>query len=435
MSSLSLNPGRILRSPRTSPDRDPRPNLPPPYVVGSVLLPINLGRLDSRTIVYLCLMSLNFRFAVISDLHITLPHTLWDGPNRLHLVEVSIPVLEEILARLATLDLDFLLLPGDLTQHGEPENHQWVADRLKSLPYPVYVIPGNHDVPTLQANEQSAGFDAFPQFYRQFGYHNTNRHYYSHEILPGLRLIALNSNTFDADGQQVGVVDRAQMVWLQDTLAQVKDEYVMVMIHHNVIEHMPGQMQDPLGKRYILQNADALLSELRSAGVQLVLTGHLHIQNIAQQGDIYDITTGSLVSYPHPYRVMRFETDDLGRQTLHVESDRVESVPDWETLLDYTRNLMNDRSEGYMLHLLTSEPWYLSKREAVGLLPHLREFWATFAAGDARFNLPALPQPLRGHFERFSSCQQWDNQAVLRLTSPRKSTVDPIIFAPPYSNV
>jgi len=35
-------------------------------------------------------MSLNFRFAVVSDLHIALPHTIWNHPSRFHLVEVSI---------------------------------------------------------------------------------------------------------------------------------------------------------------------------------------------------------------------------------------------------------------------------------------------------------------------------------------------------------
>lgn len=367
-------------------------------------------------------MSLNFRFAVISDLHITLPHTLWDSPQRLHLVEVSIPVFEEILNRLAAIDLDFLLLPGDLTQHGEPENHQWLADRLRQLPYPVYVVPGNHDVPALQRNQQSAGFAEFPHFYRECGYQNTDRHYYTQEILPGLRLIALNSNTFDATGTQIGRIDPVQMAWLIDTLAALQDECVLVMIHHNVIEHMPNQRQDPLGKRYILQNADTLLDHLRAAGVQIVLTGHLHIQNIAQQDDIYDITTGSLVSYPHPYRVMRFETDRLGQQRLVIESDRVEAVPDWETLPDYTRNLMNERSASYMLRLLMHQPWNLSEREARQLLPHLREFWADFAAGDAQFYLPELPPPIRGHFERFSSIAQWDNQTILPLASRPQST-------------
>jgi 3',5'-cyclic AMP phosphodiesterase CpdA len=94
-------------------------------------------------------MDINFRFAIVSDLHIALPHTIWDHPSRFHLVEVSIPAFESVLEHLTQLDLDFLLIPGDLTQHGEPENHAWLANRLSQLPFPVYVIPGNHDVPVL----------------------------------------------------------------------------------------------------------------------------------------------------------------------------------------------------------------------------------------------------------------------------------------------
>ncbi len=90
-------------------------------------------------------MTFDLCFAVLSDLHIGLPHTIADHPTRFHLVEVSIPAFEQALQTLEPLELDFLLIPGDLTQHGEPENHRWLAQRLSQLPLPVYVIPGNHD--------------------------------------------------------------------------------------------------------------------------------------------------------------------------------------------------------------------------------------------------------------------------------------------------
>ena len=90
-------------------------------------------------------MTFAIRFAVVSDLHIGLPHTIQDYPTRFHLVEVSIPALEQVLSQISQLDLDFLLIPGDLTQHGEPENHAWLSQRLADLPFPTYVIPGNHD--------------------------------------------------------------------------------------------------------------------------------------------------------------------------------------------------------------------------------------------------------------------------------------------------
>ena len=152
-------------------------------------------------------MSLNFRFAVVSDLHIGLPHTIWDNPSRFHLVEVSIPALELILDHLQQQQLDFLLLPGDLTQHGERENHAWLQKRLSQLPFPVYVVPGNHDVPNLLPDEQLIGLKDFPYYYHECGYNNPEQLYYTCEVLPGVQLIGLNSNDFDDSGKQLGRLD------------------------------------------------------------------------------------------------------------------------------------------------------------------------------------------------------------------------------------
>ncbi len=61
---------------------------------------------------------MNFRFAIISDPHIAVPQTIQHHSHRFHLVEVSILALEKVLNHLEQLNLDFLLLPGDLTQDG-----------------------------------------------------------------------------------------------------------------------------------------------------------------------------------------------------------------------------------------------------------------------------------------------------------------------------
>ncbi|HEY9295060.1 MAG TPA: metallophosphoesterase, partial [Phormidium sp.] len=273
-------------------------------------------------------MSLDFRFAVASDLHIALPHTIWDSPYRFHLVEVSIPALELIFQHLAQLDLDFLLLPGDLTQHGERENHAWLQQRLAQLPFPVYVVPGNHDVPVLMADEKSIGWADFPNYYQKFGYDNPKQLYYTCEVFPGVRLIGLNSNNFNEQGKQIGRLDEPQLEWLKGVLATATEDVILVMIHHNVVEHLPGQSQHQMGRRYMLENAPQLLEILRPK-VQLVFTGHLHVQDIADNGGIYDITTGSLVSYPHPYRILHFRVDELGRKWLQIESHRVDSLPEW----------------------------------------------------------------------------------------------------------
>lgn len=359
-------------------------------------------------------MDLNFRFAIVSDLHIALPHTLWDHPSRFHLVEVSIPALELVLQDLQQLDLDFLLIPGDLTQHGEPDNHLWLAQRLLDLPFPVYVIPGNHDVPVILADNQSISWADFPRYYPQQGYHNCQQLYYTCEILPQVRLIALNSNQFNAAGKQIGYLDEAQIDWLDRVLASNKHELVLVMIHHNVVEHFPDQSNHILGKRYMLGNAPRFLEILGKYDVQLVFTGHLHVQNIAKQSGIYDITTGSLVSYPHPYRVCNFLTNELGEQYLDIKSYCVNSLDDWPNLASKSREWIADRSLPFMLRLLTEAPLHLHPEKAAELAPQLRYFWADIAQGDIVFDFPDFSPEIRRYFAGFSGNVS-NNNTVLKL--------------------
>ncbi|MGL5082755.1 MAG: metallophosphoesterase family protein [Microcoleaceae cyanobacterium] len=360
-------------------------------------------------------MNLKCRFAIASDLHIALPHTIRNSAQRFHLVEVSIPALELVLEHLGQLDLDFLLLPGDLTQDGEVENHTWLVNRLAQLPYPVYVVPGNHDVLYPTTQDQTLGLAEFPSNYQKFGYDNPNQACYTHEVLPGLRLIGLNSNLFDQTGQQIGRLDAEQLAWLQQVLARVNGELVMVMIHHNVVEHLPGQATNPLGKRYMLQNAPDLLKILQVANVKLIFTGHLHVQDIAQWQGIYDITTGSLVSYPHPYRIVNLRTEDDGSIRLEIESHHVKAVPNWPNLPDMSRQWMGDRSFPFMVKLLTTPPLSLSIAQAEKLAPSLSNFWADIAAGDAEFDFPDLPPNVQDYFQGFSAQQKIDNNATLVL--------------------
>ncbi|BAT51794.1 hypothetical protein NOS3756_07230 [Nostoc sp. NIES-3756] len=360
-------------------------------------------------------MVLNFRFAVVSDLHIALSHTIWDHPSRFHLVEVGIPAFESAIEHLTQLDLDFLLLPGDLTQHGEPENHIWLQQRLSKLPFPTYVVPGNHDVPVVTANQQSIAFADFPQYYRKFGYQDTNELYYTQQLLPGVRLIGLNSNFFNEEGQQVGRLDAKQLQWLEEVLIAASDELVLVMVHHNVVEHLPHQSRHPMASRYMLENAPELVQLLQRYGVKLVFTGHLHVQDVACADGVYDITTGSLVSYPHPYRVLEFHHDRQGKEWLQILSHRVQSVPDFPNLQQLSREWMGDRSFPFLVKLLTLSPLNLPLTQAQELAPTLRDFWATIADGDAVFDYPQFPQKIRHYIQTYSAATLIDNNSTLLL--------------------
>ncbi|MDJ0507807.1 MAG: metallophosphoesterase [Crocosphaera sp.] len=363
---------------------------------------------------------MNFRFAIISDPHVAVPHTIENHLNRFHLVEVSILALEKALNHLEQLNLDFLLLPGDLTQDGEPDNHYWLQKRLKSLPFPVFVVPGNHDVPSLLRTSKTIGFQDFPSYYGEYGY-DSKQLYYTQEILPGVRIIGLNSNHFTPEAKQLGCLDEQQLTWLENLLPQVKDQLLLIMIHHNVIEHLPGQGTHELGKRYMLDNACLLLKMLSSVNCKLIFTGHLHVQDIAYDQGIYEITTGSLVSYPHPYRVIEVQGYDNSSFSLNVTSHRIKSVPGWENLEEISRSLLGDRSFPFMVKLLTASPLNISVQEAEKYAPFLRDFWSDVAAGDGIFDFPDFPPEIRHYFQQFSATKNdgtpalIDNQVLLNL--------------------
>ena len=364
---------------------------------------------------------MTIRFAVVSDPHIALPQTIEDIPQRFHLTEVSISALELAFEHLERLALDFILFPGDLTQDGELENHHWLRQRLTRLPFPAYVVPGNHDVPHLVPTDKTIGLHDFPSYYQAFGYDNPDQLYYSKEIYPGVQLVALNSNQFNRQGRQLGVLDDEQLSWLEQTLAQCQDKFVLIMVHHNVLEHLPGQSKHELGKRYMLDNASQLRKILKNAGVKLILTGHLHVQDIVQSEGLCEITTGSLVSYPHPYRIIEFCQDSGQGDCLTVKTHRIESTPQYQNLLAYSQKMMSDRSYPFMMKLLTMPPLSLPMDEASQLAPKLQTFWSQIAAGDALFDFPDFPAKVREHFQKFGAVDPQgnptliDNQARLYL--------------------
>ena len=376
-------------------------------------------------------MALLARFAVVSDLHIALPHTIWDSPTRFHLVEVSIPAFEQILDHLARVDIDFLLLPGVLVQHGERENHQWLVQRLGQLPYPVYVVPGNHDVVKHGGCDRTLSLDEFVHLYQDFGYTDPTQPYYHHKLLDGLHLIGLNSNGFEPNGDPfyTGWLDPEQVDWLDQPLVQLaqlpNQPLTLVMLHHNALEHLPRQSHSRMGQRYMVKNATDLTERLQAANVPLMFTGHLHVQDVAQANRLYEVTTGSLVSYPHPYRICELAIADADHR-LDITSHRIEAVPDWPTLQATSQQWMAEHSFPYMMKLLTSKPLYLPPAEAEKIAPVMQNFWARVAGGDALFDFPELPPKLQRYFHTFSATapdgqpQCIDNNATLWLKRERQ---------------
>lgn len=191
------------------------------------------------------------RLLHVSDIH-------FGGENRSALEAASAFV------RLAPFDL--LVLTGDLTQFGHHDEFAALAAWLADLPGPRLITPGNHDTPWMGVPERMAA--PFRRFARSVG--PPAEAGYETALLAAR---AINS----ARGWQVrlnwskGEVSRWQAVKVARRLEAAPVGALRVLAcHHPLMEASGAPMTGRVrGGRFAAER-------LTRAGVDLVLTGHLH---------------------------------------------------------------------------------------------------------------------------------------------------------------
>ncbi len=253
------------------------------------------------------------------------------------LLRESPEILESAIASIKGLKANIVLVPGDLTKDGEKSSHELAASylaKLKAAGKKVYVVPGNHDI----MNGHSYRFvgdtvervpnitaEQFTQIYADYGYKDALQRdpdsiSYVAEPQPGLWLLGLDScrykeNIEDKESITDGKFSPQTLGWIEKMLGQAaKDnKAVIVMMHHGIMEHYVGQEKN-YGE-YIVDDAPEVSRMLAAYNARMVFTGHYHAQDITvKKWDdtkkfVFDIETGSLVTYPCPYRVVNINTE------------------------------------------------------------------------------------------------------------------------------
>ena len=286
---------------------------------------------------------------VLSDTHVMGPGLLvndgaaWQKElaNDRKLFDYSQEVFDVLMETMLSEKPDMVLITGDLTKDGELLSHQYVAgqlNRLREAGIKTFVIPGNHDFGSKHAlifdGDQSSKAEVvsreqFTELYRNHGYgaeslRDETSLSYCCEPVEGLLLIGLDSGT---DGR----LEESTLQWAcqQAAQAQQQGKYVLAMMHHALLPHFNAE--DQLLPSSVVQNYETVRNRLADAGVQVVLTGHIHISDIAKDYNadltrsIYDISTGSVISYPCDYRRLSLSED---RAQLSVSTNRITTLPD-----------------------------------------------------------------------------------------------------------
>ena len=332
---------------------------------------------------------------VASDIHTMVPslvETKGDAFNNyeksdLRMIAQSAEILDALVEQALKLQPAAVLITGDLTKDGELVSHQYVVSKLNQLQaqgIKVLVIPGNHDIsnPNAKAFDgdktrpaETIDRDTFTQLYADFGYaydsqYDPNSLSYVTEVLPGLVLIAIDSNRDEENllttrGDSIdsyhngGRIKPETMQWIAEQAAQARAEgkQVIAMMHHHAVQHI--DKEQTLMPNYIVANATDVREQLMEAGIHLILTGHLHVNDIALNHNraatdsIYEIATGSAITYPFAYRLL---TPSKDLKKMKVETDYITSTPSCHNLKELGRSKLAHAAQS-LASMLANRVW------------------------------------------------------------------------------
>ncbi len=262
-------------------------------------------------------------------------------------------------------EIDFLLIPGDLTRNAEKAAHEELAARLTQFEadtgVQVYVINGNHDINNDRAAQYNGteivsaedvtpeefeaiyadfGFTAEGGYYSRYKAHAENSEgslSYATDVAGDYRLIAIDSQMYSADNTDAGLdeqetagqVSDALLEWILNECAKAETDgkTIIGMIHTNTVPHFETEVD--LFDNFVLRGWEKFADAVADAGMHFTFSGHVHMQDVASyvndNGEtITDITTTSLLSYPNMFRTASLEKALNGDVTLTYKSHDVD---------------------------------------------------------------------------------------------------------------
>jgi len=326
------------------------------------------------------------------------------------LLRESTEILESAVVAIKNEKAGFVLMPGDMTKDGELSSHQLVVSYLEQLEASgkkVYVVPGNHDIKNGHSfkyigdaaervpNITPAEFaDMYGDFgYKEALYRDTSSLSYVAEPQSGLWLLALDGCRYAENIENEasitdGKFSAATLQWIEEMLekAGAEKKAVIVMVHHGIVEHYVGQEKN-YGE-YIIDDFPAVSKLLAMYNARLVFTGHYHAQDITlarwpePNKFVFDIETGSLVTYPAPYRIVSIDnSQEAAIRTKHVEAIRAHPDDFQEYAREYVQNVI----EGIATRAIMG--YKVNQAEAEKLAKQVAQAFLAHYAGDE--NLPS----------------------------------------------
>lgn len=272
--------------------------------------------------------SMPLRFLHVSDIHLLdlqgvrpwryLNKRLTGGVNlaigraRTH----DVRLFDEMVRLIPRLEVQHLVVTGDLTNLSLESEFAFVRDKLDAVPVPTTVIPGNHDVYT-RGSFRHRRFEAYLGHLME-GERIDGETYPFLQCFDDVALIGVSTAVATLPLYATGRIGRPQLDRLASLLrrAGARDLCRVVLIHHPPVVGVSKARHD-------LLDLEEFGDVIREEGADLILHGHEHVRFEGvlpgpDDGDVVVHGIGSGTSMSNrPGRQASFSVYDASRDGIH----------------------------------------------------------------------------------------------------------------------
>lgn len=163
---------------------------------------------------------------------------------------------------------DLILITGDITQQGFPDEFSAAGDWIRRMPEPTFVIVGNHDVPYWSLPARL--FHPWKAFEQATGHPAHDHQFLSPDVM--VRGVVTARGWQARANWSKGVIDLDQTRKAAAALRQAPVGALRILACHHPLVEMIGTPMTGDVKR-----GDEAALIFAEAGVDLITTGHVHV--------------------------------------------------------------------------------------------------------------------------------------------------------------
>jgi 3',5'-cyclic AMP phosphodiesterase CpdA len=200
-----------------------------------------------------------YRIFQISDVHFGPPHLR--------------PVSEAVQNLIDSRNPDLVVISGDLTQRAKSQQFKQAREFVDRISVPVLAVPGNHDVPMYRCWE------------RVFSPYGAYRKYFEKDLEPTFEdsnVFVVGVNTAFGWTIDNGRFTNRRLDQVEQLFRQAPNGCCRIVVAHHHLVRPPE-----LANKNLVINAQRAMEVFSEAGVELILSGHLHRSMVESSADFY----------------------------------------------------------------------------------------------------------------------------------------------------